>query len=514
LNEEQYRSLCEACDRVLLAPDSTLERVAIPWLHVIREHPVFLANYVDLFEPARGGKAIIRTCLRVIRNMAGWYRQIGRSLRTGVQPWYGPEDIPSGIDVLFVSHLLNPSQAGQAEDFYFGELPNQLIARGHTVVIALINHSDQAAPYLADKWKGSSVPRVILSVSLRFCEELSLHRRLKKESFRLKKLANKEVFGLARRILARASKEGLASRSLTNMRMFSQIGLLTAKLQPKAIVVTHEGHAWERIAFAAARGIRQNVHCIGYQHTALFRLQHAIRRNLTREYNPDEILTAGIVGKAQLESAPGLNGVPISVMGSNRSFKGATINGAHTTHSAQAEHTVNSACLVLPEGIASECHLLFEFSLMCAQASPEIQFVWRLHPLMTHESLAAENPRLRNLPKNILLSKATLEEDIARCCWALYRGTTAVIQAVAAGLRPIYLQLPGEMTIDPLYELRDWRVEVATISAFQRVIDNDISSNLKKIETGIESAKRYCEDFFVPFDCNALIFDISDRVDC
>ncbi len=115
MNEEQYRSLCEACDRVLLAPDSTLERVAIPWLHVIREHPVFLANYVDLFEPARGGKAIIRTCLRVIRNMAGWYRQIGRSLRTGVQPWYGPEDIPSGIDVLFVSHLLNPSQAGQAE---------------------------------------------------------------------------------------------------------------------------------------------------------------------------------------------------------------------------------------------------------------------------------------------------------------------------------------------------------------------------------------------------------------
>ena len=38
----QYLALCEACDRVLLAPDATIERVAVPWLHVIREHPVFL----------------------------------------------------------------------------------------------------------------------------------------------------------------------------------------------------------------------------------------------------------------------------------------------------------------------------------------------------------------------------------------------------------------------------------------------------------------------------------------
>ena len=48
MNEIQYSEMCEACDRVLLLPESTVGRTAIAWLHVVREHPVVLANYVDL----------------------------------------------------------------------------------------------------------------------------------------------------------------------------------------------------------------------------------------------------------------------------------------------------------------------------------------------------------------------------------------------------------------------------------------------------------------------------------
>jgi hypothetical protein len=409
--------------------------------------------------------------------------------------------------------LLNPSQAGQADDFYFGELPNQLFAHCHSAAIALINHSGTTAPYLlADKWIGSSVPRVILSGSLRLLEEVALRRRLKKESLRLWKLAKKEAPGQAQRILVRAAEEGLTNGGLTNMRMFSQIRLLTAKLKPKVIVVTHEGHAWERIAFAAARKALPGVRCIGYQHAAIFCLQHAIRRNLAPEYNPDQILTAGAVGKGQLESSPGLKEIQISVLGSNRSFKRVNIDCERLIPSGQAEKLVNSACLVLPEGIASECHLLFEFSMDCAKESPKIQFIWRLHPVVNFKSLLVHNPKLRNLPRNIVLSKSTLEEDIGRCRWALYRGTTAVVQAVVAGLRPIYLQLPSEMTIDPLYELEEWRVKVATVAEFKCVIDNDIGSNSKQIESEIHAVKRYCKDFFVPLDCNVLLFGISDRV--
>jgi hypothetical protein len=506
LNEEQYRAVCEICDRVLLASDSTIERVAIAWLHVIREHPMFLTRYEDLFEPIKSGKEIVGRCLRILRSRARWVRQLGRSLFSDGQPWYGQEELPRAADLLFVSHLLNATQAGQVEDFYFAGVANDLVARGHSAVIALLNHSDQPARYLTDKWRGSFVPRVILSNSLAFWEEVALQRRLKKESFRLRKHSKKEDFELSRSVFERASEEALSVGSLTSLRIASQIKSLVVKIQPKAIVITHEGHAWERMAFAAARSVHPNVKCIGYQHAALFRLQHAIRRNLASEYNPDQILTAGIVSRDQLQHAHGLKDIPISVLGSNRTFKGNSIKGGHRMYTSQVEPSDNPACLVIPEGVESECYLLFEFSLACAQASPDIQFIWRLHPLVTFKSLLAHNPKLRNLPRNIVLSEATLDEDITRCRWALYRGTTAIVQAVVAGLRPIYLQLPDEMTIDPLYELSDWRAVVGTVSEFQSITNGDSITTANYSESEKQRAIKYCKDFFLPID--AKVFSV------
>ncbi len=39
ITEPQYLELCKACDQILRAQDSTAERVAISWLHVIWERP-------------------------------------------------------------------------------------------------------------------------------------------------------------------------------------------------------------------------------------------------------------------------------------------------------------------------------------------------------------------------------------------------------------------------------------------------------------------------------------------
>ena len=504
LNEEQYHSLCEACDHILRAPDSTDERVAIPWLHVVREHHIFLGNYIEVLNPANNFKGIGRKWLRFLRNRAWWFLQLGRAVRSSGQAWFGSKELPEQIDVLFVSHLVNESHAGHAEDFYFGEVPSDLVAQGDSVVIALFNCSRKPAEYLADKWKVSLVPRVILTDSLRILNEIAIRIRLKKESLSLRKLAKKEPPGFARRVLLRASEESMSGGAHLSLRMAKQIGELVAKLQPKVLVVIHEGHAWERLALVAARSAHPNVLCVGYQHAAVFRLQHAIRRSLAPKYNPDQILTAGEVSSTQLKSSTGLEGIPISVLGSNRRCKGSTTNPECQTHTDRGDHSAGRVCLVLPEGIPSECHLMFEFSILCARVNPEIQFIWRLHPIVSFESLKAENPRLLNHPGNIILSKATLEEDIARSHWALYRGTTAIVQAVVAGLRPIYLELPDELTIDPLYELNAWRVSVASISEFQRATLPDLKTPNTQLGSDFEQARRYCEAFYTPLNVGKL----------
>ena len=495
-----------------MAPDSTIDRVAIPWLHVIREHPVFLANYADLFESDKIRRVVSGRLYPVIRNMAWWFRQLLRALRHDGKLFYTSGEHPDNIDLLFVSHLLNVSQAGKKDDFYFNGLPEEMAMRGYSVAILLINHTNQSPSQLLNKWKGGSVTRVILSNSLGIVEEILFIQRMSAEARRLKKHTEKADSIFKRAVLNRSSIEALSGGALTNLRIASQINMLITRLRPKAIMITHEGHSWERVVFAVARSVLPSIKCLGYQHAALFRLQHAIRRNLAREYNPDEILSSGTVGKVQLEQTPGLKGIPVTVLGSNRSFKEPEFKGDHPMTPGSSEYSVNYACLVLPEGIVSECHVLFEFSLACAIANPEIKFIWRLHPLVTFKYLLSQNPKLRYPPKNIVLSQATLEEDIACCRWALYRGTTAVIQAVIAGLRPIYLQLPGEMTIDPLYDIEGWRVKLDNILDFQRVLEKDFITSVAISSSEMQSTKRYCEEFFLPLDFSSIEHIISDLV--
>ena len=450
MKEAQYHALCEACDRVLLSPDSTTDRVAIKWLHVIREHPEYMKNYADLFKPVKD-RGFFYQWARMLRKKAGLLKQLGKGFLSNGSPWAGPEKLPTGIDALFVSHLLSPSQAGQADDFYYGKVPDELVAHGHQAVIALINYSRKSGALLASKWEGSTVPRVILSDATGLFDYIRMCRRLLTESINLRRLATQEKSDFLRRVFNRASVEALSVSSVTTLRLALQIKALVGMLRPKFLIVTYEGYAWERLAFALARMALPAIRCIGYQHAAVFPLQHAIRRDLAREYNPDQILTAGMVGKKQLQREPGANGPIVSVLGSNRIFELVTTEGDCAVDQHRSEYSNKYACLVVPEALAGECFLLFEFSLESAQLCPEIQFIWRLHPLLTFKSLLAQNRKLRNLPSNIVLSQATLAEDTVRCRWALYRGTTAIVQAVVAGLRPIYLHQSGEMMIDPLY---------------------------------------------------------------
>jgi hypothetical protein len=505
LNEEQYRSLCETCDRILLDPDSTDERVAIPCLHVIREHPVFLGNYTEAFNYARSIKETGRKWLRFLRRRVWWLLQLGRAARSKGKLWFAPKELSAKIDVLFVSHLINVSHAGCEEDFYFGEMPSELAAHGYSVAITLVNFSRKPGSYIANKCKLSLVPRIILSDSLGIHDDATIRSRLKKESLRLSLLAKKESPGFAQRILEQASEESLSGGAHLNLQIANQIGALVEKLQPKVIVIIHEGHAWERLAFSAARSAHSNVLCIGYQHAAVFRLQHSIRRSLAPKYNPDKILTAGDISCTQLRSSLGLEGIPISVLGSNRRFKGRTTAPEPQTHKHSGDNSAGGpVCLVLPEGVASECNLILEFSILCAMVNPDIQYIWRLHPAVSFASLQAKNPKLRSYPKNVFLSQATLEEDISRSCWALYRGTTAIVQAVMAGLRPIYLHSPGELTIDPLYELDIWRVSVASVSEFHLAILPNIETSTVQLASDIEQARKYCERFFTPLDTDKL----------
>lgn len=504
MNENQYKELCEACDRVLLAPDSTIERIAISWLHVIREHPIVLAKYEKLFVLKTDFKQFIRQRIKYFLNKAKLFSQIIRSNISKCKPWLSKDILPYNVDYLFISSFLNANQAKQIEDFYFGNMPIDLVRScNRSVVIALINHSGVPFSSFKSSCVTSEVTKVYFSNSLKLADEFLLHRRLKRESRHLRRLAKSESSSFYQRVLLHASKEAIENTSIGSLRLAQQIQALVEQLRPKAIVVTYEGHSFERLAFAVARKVIPNIKCIGYQQTGIFRLSHAIRRNLSPQYNPDIIFTTGIDGKIELEKTLLGKNMQISVLGSSRGLIDMK-NDKDKLKRNLKDHSIMQVCLVIPEGIDSECLRLFEFTLVCAKADPSIFFIWRLHPITIFKKLITKNHELKRLPSNIILSSISLEEDIQRCNWVLYRGTTAIYKAIAGGLRPIYLRNPDEMTIDPLYNMLDWRVIVDAPSDLLSCITSNMGNDILDNKKHIQKAQEICKNRFTKIDLYKL----------
>ena len=89
-------------------------------------------------------------------------------------------------------------------------------------------------------------------------------------------------------------------------------------------------------------------------------------------------------------------------------------------------------------------------------------------------------------------------DDISRSNVILYRGSSVVIQAVVFGLKPIYLKVDNELTMDPLYEITEGREIVTNVEEFELSLSKNIDTNIK------EELVNYCKEIYTPLDISVL----------
>jgi len=510
MNEDQYTKLCDACDEVLGAPNMGPERVAISWLHIIREHPVFLQKYECLWRKSSGPSVFVHGLSSFLRRRASWYKPLLMSLFQGrkseiITPLKGIEH--TRIDFLFISHLLSQNQGGEELDPYYGSICSELTSHGYTVAIVHINHTEQEPSQLLSKWNdGSKTMRGIFSKVLSYSVEKSIRKKIKLESKMLKSLETRSDNDLCAKVLEHASQEAMTNATLMNMRYAYQIESLVKKLNPKCVVTTYEGHAWERLAYHAARKASAEVKCVGYQHAAIFRLQHSIRQRLGAKYDPDIILTAGDIGLEQFKQLSQFQDMPIYTLGSP---KGGEAKAGDLLRSRP------SRCLVLPEGLVSECLLMFKFTLLLAEKNPRVEFVFRLHPIITVKELEGYDSSLKNIPSNVMWSVSSLAQDATQCRWSLYRGSTAIIEAAKCGAEPIYMQVKDELTVDPLYGLDGVRSMVSCVEEFQEILHKEASSSDRELLESRNAVISYCENYYRRIQPLLLIDKcLDEQVEC
>jgi hypothetical protein len=462
MTEDQYRDIAVACDRLLRADDTSLARVAIPVLHVINEHPAHLAQYAPILNPVLAGEPApaggpARIAARAGRGL----------LRSRIAPSTVLHQLRElgHVDVLIVSQATNRALTGGQDDFYFGALQRMLRERGATSAVVL----------------ASRLPVTPAS-------EAAIWRRCLAARWQLRRLAQASPETLEGRLAELASRHALSGVTAANLRLHAGMTTVCKILTPAIVITTCEGVAAERLIWHAGRLCAPNTICVGYQHTRLLERAHAIRRALRApglDCDPDVILTLGQIPHDALAASPDLGATKLILYGSHR----RALSLARPVSFADRARR----CLVLPDADARECSILFQFAFACARLCPELVFTLRPHPMISVSTLRARHAWLREPPPNISFSmNKPLAEECAQARYCLYRGSSAVIHAVLAGVKPYYLARSREINFDPLHGLGEWRETVSSPEGFEacaRLADAGPE------DTAAARARSYCDRY-------------------
>ena len=306
-----------------------------------------------------------------------------------------------------------------------------------------------------------------------------------------------------KKIIKKASNAAISYESISALRFMYQFKFVLRDINPKAIMVTYEGHSYERAVFHLARKFNRKIKCYGYQHTILFPHQHSIKRPLDHSYNPDTIFTAGLQNQNILSKG---------YEGSNSSI--LNIGHHRSSFSKELKDIPNKDksldCLVLPDGNINECLDLCTFGVNTAIKNPQINFVIRLHPLNSIEMLINKNKIFKKLPNNLKITKnIDMRDDFNNSRWVLYRGSGAAIHAVMNGCIPIYISKPDSLSIDPIDEITKGKRIVSSISELNAIFANDSSMNHQEILDELDELFIFCKNYFTPFNINNLLDELK-----
>ncbi len=499
MDQKEFNRLTELCDSVLKQFAHEPSVIAIPWLHLLNGHPNSTGQYIYAFKKR---SVLSVTGIFIYAVLYKIYKTVTSIIR------FNPKliAINENADVLFISHLVSLEESKADKDFYYGTLPVFLEKeKGLHTITGLIDHTPSDKSFTQKKSiEEKGLNRFLFPKTLSVSKEIGFGIQSFRSFRKLSIAGSREKDPERKKILREAALHALSPETANALRIQALTKYALEKTGARNLVITWEGRSWERLTIQAARFVNTSIKCIGYQHTVLLASSHALKRSLGKEYDPDIICTLGEATAELISASNTFADTKILPFGSYR--MGGNIGGEKPV-------TQNSKCLVAPEGIESESYLLFGFAIELAKQLPETQFIFRTHPVLPYQWIAGKYPSLKDLPANCHLSElANINDDFLRCDLLLYRGSSVAIYAVLNGLKPCYYSIPGEISIDPLYMLGNWRAIVEDVDQFTAILaaGKKISANERTLQ--FDAAFSICKKYVqIPDEelFNGVIFSIQ-----
>ncbi|MBH09692.1 MAG: hypothetical protein CMG74_04915 [Candidatus Marinimicrobia bacterium] len=252
--------------------------------------------------------------------------------------------------------------------------------------------------------------------------------------------------------------------------------------RPKKIFFTMEGYAWEKMLCYRIRKIDKKIKIYGYYFSIISKYQFFPFVQIGKKFQPNYILTSGNIAKKKFKNC-GYDDSRVINIGSNKNLK--KINNNHKKKN----------CLILPEVSKEELYYLIDFALKISIKIPDLKFILRLHPSM-NTKLLRNYLKIRVLNSNIILSNNDINNDLNKCFFAIYRSSGSIIEAGINGLYPVYLKKSNELSIDPLYELKNKKLDVYNEIQFQKIY-NKIRSSRNYYSKKLKKISNYCKNYYM-----------------
>ena len=296
ITEAQYDKICQMCDKLLSQNIRKENIITNNWLHVIRFHPIFLKDYDYIFY-LNNLKFYFFLSVKYFNYLfISLHRILKIIFKKKIESTQEIKNDINKCEVIFVSHFLNNKFINNNQDFYFHQLPNKFADAHNNSLTLKINHSKTDFSILNKKSKSQN--EFVLPKNLSFYEEINITLSLHKEFVTL--LFKRTPKNVNYRIKLQAAIEFISPASHFNLRIGRQVGSFVKRFKPNYIFTTFEGHGFERTIYSNARKSNKSIKCVAYQHSLIFNKQHAVKRSLGVNYDPDYILTSGYEGKKKL----------------------------------------------------------------------------------------------------------------------------------------------------------------------------------------------------------------------
>jgi len=324
-------------------------------------------------------------------------------------------------DVLVISHLTNTSQLAAQNDPYFADLAQQLQALdGLKTTTFRVN---QARTPLRGVELGTG--QLLESGRFGFLEGCQTWIANACQSLALLRRSCWEDDPDFKRFLRFLSCTQMDHRTMAARRIVKRVGHVVSLVQPKIVVLTYEGYSWERALAQQLRRLNPAIQILGYQHAVICGGARAINKKFAGGLSPDHILAAGDAITARLVAESDYELSDFTIIGSAKA--------THVNESPQG-----NALVAVPEGTVSETVVLAECLSAVAQQMPDMPCILRLHPALPWGRIKAKIRDWNAKSSNLSISNISLDDDIGRAGWVLYRGSSVAITALLANRQPLF----------------------------------------------------------------------------